>query len=80
MNPLLVLYHEVFPGASIRYGNDNRTLLIEDDEDNDYIAYTGNKEEFIDRIERSKKCGRNLFFEECKKIPYKPLPKGVIPD
>ena len=26
--------------------------------------------EVIDRIERSKKAGRNLFFEECP--PYKP--------
>jgi len=44
--------------------------FITDDDGNDYDITDETDAKVLDRIQRSKKAGRNLFFEECP--PYTP--------
>ncbi len=74
------MYMICFDYPDVRISQD-KYLLHEDSKGNDYVIFeVGKEQEFIDRLERSKVCGKNLFLEECAMIPYRPLPKGIIPD
>jgi hypothetical protein len=74
------IYMNCFNFPNVR-GSGEEVLLHEDSQGNDYVIFeVGKEQEFLDRLERSKACGKNLFLKECEKIPYRPLPKEIIPD
>ena len=76
-----VLYRKAFKTGDALYGNDDVSLLVYNERNECFVAFDGkNEEEFLDRLERSKVCGRNLFFEECRQLERSTLPEGIVPD
>ena len=72
-------YREAFNGAPIGFEEPNGELTVSDCEhDKMYVAPAGETDEsFLDRINRSKESGRNLFFEEWPIYVY---PTLIDPD
>ena len=55
--------------GAVYYGEPGDGLFVEDDDGNAYQAPEGETDAiFRDRIRRSKEAGRNLFYEEWKKV------------
>ena len=64
-NESIFEYWKQYPNGSIGYEEPGNDLVVEDG--NSYLVPKNETDEtFLDRLKRSKKCGRNLFFEECK--------------
>lgn len=66
-------YRKVFNTDSCGYNEPGYGEVIVTDDEH-HVSYIGTRketdEEFLDRIERSLKAGRNLFYEEYQKLVY----------
>ena len=66
-------YRKVFNTDSCGYNEPGygEVLVIDDTTEKGYIStWEETDEEFLDRIERSLKAGRNLFYEEWQELIY----------
>lgn len=75
------IFMETFPGCFIStcYRRVEPTAFQRGDSTEYIMPLDESDEVFLDRIERSKQAGRNLFFEEWEKAdPLPPIAKGVF--
>lgn len=63
-------YLEVFDDPIMTNESDGETLFVEDQDGNAYSLSGLSDKDILDKIERSRKAGLNLFFIECP--PYNP--------
>lgn len=64
-------YREQYPLDDCFYGEPNDLIMISNDENVTVIQPIDETEAvFLDRLERSKKAGKNLFFEEWNRFEY----------
>jgi hypothetical protein len=70
-------YRKVFPGDNCAYGEPGSLVFVEPEGSDDAYLQPCDETEaiFLDRIERSRKAGRNLFCEEWPRFKYK---KGCL--
>ena len=64
-------YRKEYPNDTIGFGEPDGVLI---ERGSDKVGFYGNENEsdevFLDRLERSKKAGRNLFYEEWEPFEY----------
>lgn len=66
------IYEEQYPEDDCGYGEPGDKILISDNKGHLVIEPENETDEtFMERLKRSKECGRNLFYEEWVPFKYK---------
>ena len=76
----MILYSNTFKGSELFFDFNSRKIMVNRESDGKlFVRPNGETDEtIIDRIERSKQAGRNLFFEEWEEVVPPFVPDGCI--